>query len=189
MRHCLGLESDLMTNFTGKQQAFIDAYLGVAYFNATEAARLAGYKGNGNTLANVGYENVRKPDIAREIKMRLKASAMGKDELLMHLGRQARSKVIIQKYFTPDGVNLEAMLEDGHGSLIKSMKPSKYGVIVEFVDDLKSQELIGRHLAMFTDKSEVVEINAGSLTDFEDWKKGQSDRQNEAKETLGQFDE
>ncbi len=81
------------------------------------------------------------------------------------------------------------MIKDGHGNLIKSMKPGKYGMTIEFVDDLKSQELIGRHLALFTDKSEVIEINAGSLTDFEAWKKAQDDRENEADETLEQFDE
>lgn len=178
-----------MSQFTGKQQKFIDAYLGVANFNATKAAKIAGYKGNGNTLAVVGFDNVRKPNIAKEIKARLQASAMSTDELLMHLGRQARSKTIIQFYLGPEGVDVEAMIQDGHGNLIKSMRPGKYGMMIEFVDDLKSQELIGRHLALFVDKSEVVEINAGSLTDFEDWKKKQSQREDEVEETMGQFDE
>ena len=178
-----------MATFTDKQQEFINAYLGVANFNATEAARIAGYKGNGNTLAAVGSENLRKPNIAAEVKVRLQASAMDTDELLMHLGRQARSKMIIAKYLTSNGVNVETMIKDGHGNLIKSMKPGKYGLMIEFVDDLKSQELIGRHLALFVDKSEVIEINAGSLTDFEEWKKGQVDREDEAKETMEQFDE
>jgi hypothetical protein len=179
----------MASQFTDKQQEFINAYLGVANFNATEAARIAGYKGNGNTLAAVGSENLRKPNIAAEIKVRLQASAMHADELLMHLGRQARSKLIIAKYLTPDGVDLKRLLKDGHGSLVKSMKPSKYGLVIEFVDDLKSQELIGRHLAMFVDRAEVTEIDGGSLADFEEWKKTQVERENEAEETLGQFDE
>jgi hypothetical protein len=114
---------------------------------------------------------------------------MHADELLMHLGRQARSKLIIAKYLTSDGVDLEHLLKDGHGSLIKSMKPSKYGLVIEFVDDLKSQELIGRHLAMFIDRAEVTEIDGGSVTDFEEWKRKQAERENEAEETLGQFDD
>jgi phage terminase small subunit len=179
----------MASQFTNKQQEFINAYLGVANFNATEAARIAGYKGNGNTLAAVGSENLRKPNIAAEIKVRLQASAMQADELLMLLGRQARSKNIVAKYLTPEGVDVEAMIKDGHGNLIKSMKPGKYGHTIEFVDDLKSQELIGRHLALFVDKSEVTEINAGSLVDFEEWKQKQSERENEAMETLEQFDE
>jgi len=46
---------------TLKQQLFVEAYLGEAKGNATEAARIAGYKGNEITLAAVGAENLRKP--------------------------------------------------------------------------------------------------------------------------------
>ena len=179
----------MASGFTDLQQEFVNAYLGIANFNATEAARIAGYKGNGNTLAQRGHELVRNSKVAAEIKVRLQASAMSANELLKILGNKARGESLIAKYLTPDGVDVETMLKDGHGNLIKSMKPSKYGMIIEFVDSLKSQELIGRHLAMFTDKSEVVEIDGGSLTDFEDWKKAQESRENEAEETLGQFDE
>lgn len=179
----------MIGQFTSLQLGFIKAYLGEANFNKTKAARIAGYKGNGKTLAQVGYENLKKPEIVHEIKMRLQASAMSTDELLMHLGRQARSKMIIQKYLSAEGVNVDAMIKDGHGNLIKSMRPGKYGMMIEFVDDLKSQELIGRHLALFVEKSEVVEINAGSLVDFDEWKKTQLNRTDEAQETLGQFDE
>lgn len=55
---------------TAKQLAFINAYMGEANGNATEAARLAGYKGSDETLAVVGYENLRKPNIAEEITIR-----------------------------------------------------------------------------------------------------------------------
>lgn len=179
----------MANGFTGKQQKFIDAYLGEANFNATKAAKLAGYKGNGNTVAVIGYDNLRKHNIAHEIKIRLQAEAMGKDELLKILGNKARGEKVIAKYLTSDGVNVEAMLKDGYGNLIKSMKPGKYGMIIEFVDSLESQRLIGKHLALFIEKSEVVEIDGGSLVDFEEWKKEQGDRENKASETLEQFDE
>jgi hypothetical protein len=51
-----------------KQTAFVAAYLGEANGNATEAARIAGYKGNNTTLAVVGAENIRKPYIAEAIE-------------------------------------------------------------------------------------------------------------------------
>lgn len=53
---------------TVKQQKFIDCYAG----NATEAARLAGYKGNENTLRVIGQENLLKPAIAKAIEARQK---------------------------------------------------------------------------------------------------------------------
>jgi phage terminase small subunit len=143
----------MANQFTGLQLAFIDAYVGEAKFNTTEAARLAGYKGNGVTLAAVGYENLRKPQIAEEIKARLEARAMTSSELLMRWGEQARVDVAL--YYDEDNVfDLERFKKDGHGHLIKSIKPGRYGPVIEFVDKLKSQELIARNLAMLTDKVE-----------------------------------
>lgn len=54
---------------TAKQIKFIEAYSG----NGVEAAKLAGYKGNDNTLAQVAHENLRKPEIADAIKSREKS--------------------------------------------------------------------------------------------------------------------
>ena len=53
---------------TTKQQKFVDCFEG----NATEAARKAGYKGNNNTLASIGDENLRKPAILEAIEKRNK---------------------------------------------------------------------------------------------------------------------
>jgi len=50
-----------------KQSMFISAYLGEANGNATEAAKLAGYTGNRNTLKAMGQENLTKPYIKAEI--------------------------------------------------------------------------------------------------------------------------
>lgn len=75
----------------GKQIAFVNAYLGEANFNATEAARIAGYSGNDNTLAQVGFENLRKPNIAELIAIRLKESAMSAEEVLKRIGGIARN--------------------------------------------------------------------------------------------------
>ena len=41
---------------TPKQRAFVEHYL--ESWNATKAARRAGYRGNSNTLAVVGWENL-----------------------------------------------------------------------------------------------------------------------------------
>lgn len=52
---------------TFKQQKFVDLYKG----NATEAAKLAGYKGNRRTLGQVGDENLKKPRIWNAIQKRI----------------------------------------------------------------------------------------------------------------------
>ena len=53
---------------TLKQETFVSEYLKTG--NATEAARRAGYKGNDNTLAQVGNENLKKPKVVELIKSR-----------------------------------------------------------------------------------------------------------------------
>lgn len=53
-----------------KQELFIGFYVGEANGNATEAARMAGYKGNDVTLGAVGAENLQKPQIKAEITKR-----------------------------------------------------------------------------------------------------------------------
>lgn len=60
------VKSDKNKKLTTKQQRFVDFYDG----NATDAARKAGYKGNANTLGQVGDENLKKPKIAKAITER-----------------------------------------------------------------------------------------------------------------------
>jgi len=78
-------------SLTNKQQKFVDEYL--KCFNATEAARRAGYKATNGSLATIGYENLRKVEISEKINQHLQASAMSVDEVLMRLGQQARGSM------------------------------------------------------------------------------------------------
>lgn len=75
---------------TNKQKLFVDSYLNC--WNATQAAKEAGYKGNLATLGVVGHENLKKPKIAEIISIRLKESAMSADEVLMRLAERARDE-------------------------------------------------------------------------------------------------
>jgi phage terminase small subunit len=72
---------------SNKQRKFINEYL--QCFNATEAARLAGY--SPKTARAIGAENLTKPDIAAEIEKALNESAMSASEVLMRLAEQARN--------------------------------------------------------------------------------------------------
>lgn len=73
---------------TVKQRRFIDSYL--EHFNATRAARDAGY--SEKSAHHIGWENLRKPDIAEVIKQRLEADAMSAEEALHRLARVARGE-------------------------------------------------------------------------------------------------
>ncbi len=53
---------------TENQRRFVEAYMGNSKGNATDAAERAGYAGSKNTLAKVGSENLRKPQILEAIE-------------------------------------------------------------------------------------------------------------------------
>lgn len=80
-----------MADLTPKQQRFVEAYVGPATGNATQAARIAGYKGNDITLAAVGHENLRKPRVAEAVKERTQMAldSLGADEMLRQVSRIA----------------------------------------------------------------------------------------------------
>jgi len=69
-----------MPQLTLKQSKFCEAYIGKAAGNATEAARIAGYKGTPESLRVIASENLAKPNIAQEIE-RLTAEASSRGEL------------------------------------------------------------------------------------------------------------
>lgn len=95
---------------------FVDSYLSNG-FNATEAARKAGYKGNDHTLSTVGYENLRKPEIAIEVQGRLNEAAMCANEVLARLSKIARGEVV------------DFLDEDGKFDLRTARKLQKAGLL------------------------------------------------------------
>ena len=72
-----------------KQKAFIYHYLTDARFNATEAARKAGYSlASANSM---GQENLAKPAIKAQIEAELSRLKLTEEEILEGLGRIAKS--------------------------------------------------------------------------------------------------
>lgn len=76
---------------TSKQRRFIEEYC--KDFNATRAAKEAGY--SESTAFVIGYENLKKPYIKKQVEMRLAALTMTADEALLRMSDFARGS------FTP----------------------------------------------------------------------------------------
>jgi len=76
---------------TGKQFAFVQEYL--IDFNATKAARRAGYQGSYNSLSAIGSKNLRKPKINNAIQERMADLMMQGGEALARLTKQARATI------------------------------------------------------------------------------------------------
>lgn len=105
---------------TGKQQAFVEAYF-AANYNATEAARRAGYQGDYNTLASLASENLRKDNIRAAIDKRLKQMKMGADEVLARLSFVASGSM--EDFIDPDSMSID---------LRKAKRAEKLGLIKKF---------------------------------------------------------
>lgn len=142
-----------------RQQIFVQEYL--SCWNASEAARRAGYRGRANTigprlLANVG--------IAEEIQQRIAERTMGPDEVLMRLGEQARNEH--GNYITETGlVDLPKLIRDGKSHLIKGVKETPQGKVIEFYDAQAALVHIGKHHKLFVDKVDVK--HSGNVTTSE----------------------
>lgn len=130
---------------TTKQKLFVEFYLGAAHCNATEAARMAGYRGNDATLAAVGSENLRKPHISALISQRVQEIAMTADEVLRRLTDIGRGT--LEDFFDlPEGqtkpvLNLNKAAARGQMHLLKVVRLNDAG-------DLRSIELHNPQVAL-----------------------------------------
>jgi phage terminase small subunit len=143
-----------------KQRVFVEEYL--KCWNASEAARRAGYSHPGQ----MGYQLLHRTSIKQEIANRIEKTAMSADEVLFHITKIATADV--SSVIEPTGkrtflIDTDKIKEYGH--LIKSIRHTKYGVAVEFYNKLQALQLLGKHLALFTDRvkiddwrSEIVEL-------------------------------
>jgi len=73
---------------TAKQEKFIHEYL--ICYNATRAAKLAGYRSTEGSLAVSGHRLLRKANISEAIRQHLQESAMTADEAIMRISAIAR---------------------------------------------------------------------------------------------------
>lgn len=128
---------------TAKQSAFIDAYLGEAKMNATQAARIAGYK----HPEVQGAENLRKlrPYISKTMNKRHTDAIATQEE--------------IQQFFTAvvRGEVKEEVVSN-NGKILEVPASTK--------DRLKAAECMGRAYGMFTERKEIsgnlnIEIGMG----------------------------
>lgn len=120
---------------TDKQKAFIDAYCSVSKFNATDAARRAGYKHphqqGSETLAKLGDAISQR---MQELKEKSGASIMSQQELAEFFSRVTKGRET-EKVVANTGKVVE--------------------VPVSMKDRIKTAELLGKSYGMFVDKKEV----------------------------------
>jgi len=130
-----------------KQEAFVLAYIGEARFNASEAARMAGFGSPGQA----GYELLKKPQIRARIDKYLEAETLNAKEVLAELTDVAKA---------PFRDYIEILTRNAKGEPIR--------VKMDLSSKVKSLELLGKHHKLFTDNVEVgaAESFLAALRDF-----------------------
>jgi hypothetical protein len=160
------MADEIDEKLTPKQQAFVDAYLGDAQYNATEAARKAGYKGNYATLRAVGSENLTKPNIVRL----LKRFTMSAEEVSLRLSEHATSSLkpfLVTSYRGQPAFDLSTPDAQAKLHLIKRVKIkqksggsgekawSEEETEIEVYDAQQALAHMGRIHALFTEKQQI----------------------------------
>jgi phage terminase small subunit len=145
-----------------KQRAWIEEYL--TCWNATEAAKRAGYTGTYGSLRISGHDNLHNPEIQVIITERIKEKAMTADEVLARLGNIARGSM--SDFISINGhtrLDLKKAQDAGQLHLIKSFTKVKGGTKIELHDQLKALELLGKAMGLFVDRQEISGANGGAL--------------------------
>lgn len=164
-------------NLTTKQQIFIEQYLSNGY-NATAAARAAGYSGEDNTLRVVGNDNLTKPAIRAAIDARLREHRLNADEVLARLSEMARGSM--EDFIDPDSGVVD-LKKAAKGKRLHLVKKIKQRTIISNKDDSQMDEVefelydaqkalidLGRHLKLFTDNLNISgQIDLSKLSDEE----------------------
>ena len=146
---------------TGKRQAFIDEYL--KCWNASEAARVAGYAAPGQQ----GHRLLKDVEISEEIQRRVSERAMSADEVLIRLADMARGDMSDFVSFVP-GIkqpllDLAKAYDAGKFGLVKKLKYTDQGGIeFELYDAQAALVQLGKVHKLFVDRQDVNATVDGS---------------------------
>lgn len=122
------------STLTTKRDLFVSAYLGEAHGNATEAARMAGYKKPGQE----GSRLLKNAEIAARISQHTAEAGATRDQVLNELASVA---------LAPWTEFVEVLSRD------KTGKPLK--VKMDLTNKVKALELLGKYHGLFVERQEV----------------------------------
>ena len=159
--------SDETTNshqrtLSAKHQEFVNWYLRL--WNQTEAYMRVYPNCSPSSARANATRLIANASISAEVERRKAELIMSADEVLTRLTEQARAAY--SDYFTAEGtVDLERLLADGKGHLIKKIKPTKDGLEVEFYDAQAALVQMAKKHALLTEKSEVNNTTEHRVSD------------------------
>jgi len=133
-----------MQSLNFKQRLFVEAYIGEANGNATEAARIAGYA-HPNTQGPRLLVNV---CVQAQVARRLSCAALAANEVLARVSDIASADVLDFVEFDDSGewtVSLKLTKRRGKGHVIRKLKKGELGTEIELRDSLAALIKIGEY--------------------------------------------
>lgn len=150
---------------TDQQRAFVDAYF-TYNFNASRAAEEVGYA----FPRQQGWEVKNLPDVKAEIERRFAERAASADEVLGTVAGIMRASIrdcySVQDFSRFPMYDPKKAFETGAIDFVKSVTTEKDGSLkVEMHDKLAAAVQLGKHLKLWTDKTELsgsVDLSAAA---------------------------
>lgn len=136
-----------VSTLTPKERAFLINYL--AGETQVKAAATAGYK----QPEKQGWRLANSPKIRAAIDEILTAQEMPRLKVIALLSQQAEAAYApyLRSQSGRLRVDLDSLIADGLGHLIKGVKETRYGQVVEFYDAQTALVQMGRYHGLFTD--------------------------------------
>lgn len=136
-------------SLTYKQRLFVEAYLGVAGGNASEAARIAGYCNPGQA----GHDTLKKHEIQAAIDARLADAAMPANEILARLSEIASGDLGFFLSIDNSGewkVDLKRAKKASKTKLLRKIKAGKDGPEIEIHNPVDALKQLGLYHGLWT---------------------------------------
>lgn len=131
-------------DLTYRQRLFVEAYLGKANGNATEAARQAGYAWPDRQ----GTQQLAKSSVRAAISLRAAEAGMDANEVLGRLSDLARADMSDFLKVDKDGgykIDLNKAKRRNKLSLIKKLTPTKFGLGIELHDPMAALDRMAKY--------------------------------------------
>lgn len=143
---------------TNKRRIFIEEYLNC--WNGAEAARRAGYAYPRRQACRL----LTNDDIRAAINDRLADKSMSADEVLVRLADMAKSDIADFVLFREDGTwTIDWRAAEGKTHVIKRLRETKDGLILELYDAQAALEKIGRAHGIFRSVHEHTGKEGGPI--------------------------
>lgn len=149
----MGATKAIDSELTEKQLAFCHSY--ATCYNATTAAKNAGYTGDYRTLQSIGSENLSKP-IIKEYLRTLFASRMISDQEIIDRIRTQATADLSDCIDETGELSVELLKEHGKGHLIREIMPTREGTRVKVHDQQKAMDMLTRVRGLYLDKQDLT---------------------------------